>query len=246
MRTVAVIQARMGSTRLPGKVLEMIGHRPLVLWTVAAAAASEGVDGVVVATSTDPADDPLAALMQATGVPTHRGPVHDVLTRVWEAAAPLGPEFVVRATADNPFMDPTVVARQLRLCIDEGFDYVGTGGWPIGIAAEVARARALAEAYAEAREPAEREHVMPFLYTRPVRYRIGSAPPELPVPDARFTVDTDADLAFAREVAARLGPVRTCTLGQLGVILEAEPELARINRDVRQKGWQEVEQRWNP
>ena len=243
MRTVVVVQARMGSTRLPGKVLELIGDRPLVLWTVAAAQAVEGVERVIVAISTHADDDPLAALLAAHGVQVHRGSVHDVLARVWEAAEPLAPDIVVRATADNPFMDPTVVERQLRRCVEGGFDYVGTAGWPLGIAAEAARASALAEAYAEAREPAEREHVMPFLYARPERYRIGSAPPDGLVPEARFTVDTAADLAFARQIAARLGPVSTCTLGQLGAILNAEPALAQINREVRQKSWQEVEQR---
>jgi spore coat polysaccharide biosynthesis protein SpsF (cytidylyltransferase family) len=243
VRTVAVIQARMGSTRLPGKVLERIGERPLVLWTVAAARAVEGVDHVIVATTVEPADDPLVSLLAEHGVPVHRGPVHDVLTRVWEAAAAEAPDIVVRATADNPFMDPTVVARQLRRCVEDGFDYVGTAGWPLGIAAEVARATALAEACAEARDPAEREHVMPFLYARPERYRIGAVAPDGPLPDARFTVDTAADLRFARQIAARLGAVSTCTLDQLRSILDAEPDLARINRDVRQKPWQEVEQR---
>ncbi len=243
MRVVAVVQARMGSTRLPGKVLELIGDRPLVLWTVATARAIASVDQVVVATSTDRADDALARLLADHDVPVHRGPVLDVLTRVWEAAAPYEPDYVVRATADNPFMDPGVVTRQLRRCVDEEFDYVGTAGWPLGIAAEVARAESLAQAYREAHDPAEREHVMPFLYARPERFRIGTALPAGPVPDARFTVDTPSDLEFARQIAARLGPVGTCSLERLGAILEAEPALAEINRNVRQKAWQEVEQR---
>ena len=243
MPVVAVIQARMGSTRLPGKVLEPIGDRPLVLWTVAAAQAIDDVDSVVVATTTEHADDPLARLVAEHGVAVHRGPVRDVLARVWEAAAPHAPEYLVRATADNPFMDPTVVARQLRRCRDEGLDYVGTAGWPLGIAAEVARAGALAQAWAEAREPADREHVMPFLYAHPERFRIGEARPETPVPEARFTVDTPEDLEFARQIAARLGAVGICTLDRLAAILEAEPELAQINRGVRQRTWQEVEER---
>jgi spore coat polysaccharide biosynthesis protein SpsF len=242
MRTIAVVQARMGSTRLPGKVIAVIGHRPLVLWTVAAARAIHGVDGVVVATTVEPADDPLVDLLVANGIDHHRGSVHDVLTRSWEAVRAQAPDFIVRATADNPFMDPRVVGRQLRRCMDDGLDYVGIAGWPLGIAAEVASAGALSAAVAEAIDPAEREHVMPFIYARPDRFRLGTSPPAEPPPDGRFTVDTAEDLAFARAIAARLGPVETCTIEGLGRIIADDPELLSINAGVRQKPWQEAEQ----
>jgi spore coat polysaccharide biosynthesis protein SpsF (cytidylyltransferase family) len=242
MRITAVVQARMGSTRLPGKVLMPIGRRPLALWTVAAAAAIEGVDDVIVATTVDPADDPLVRLLEDEGIACHRGSVHDVLTRTWEAIEPSAPDLVVRATADNPFMDPAVVGGQVRRCLDGEFDYVGTAGWPLGIAAEVARVGALGDAFREAREPAEREHVMPFIYARPTRYRIGSAPPAVPVPDGRFTVDTPEDLEFVRAIAERLGADETVSIERLRAIVAAEPGLVAINAGVRQKGWQEAEQ----
>ena len=238
---VAVVQARMGSTRLPGKVLANIGYRPLALWTGAAATAVAGVEHVVVATTTEAADDPLAALMEARGVPVHRGPVQDVLTRVQDAAVAFEPELVVRATADNPFMDPAIVSAQVGRCREGGFDYVGPAGWPLGIAAEVAASSALEAACREATDPAEREHVMPFIYNRPERFRIGNLPHTGGVPDARFTIDTMEDLAFARAVVARLGSSGAVSLADLARVLEAEPELADINRDVRQKGWHEVE-----
>ena len=242
MRITAVVQARMGSTRLPGKVLMPIGRRPLVLWTVAAAAAIEGVDRVIVATTVDPSDDPLVRLLEAEGIACHRGSVHDVLTRTWDAIGPSAPDLVVRATADNPFMDPAVVGAQVRRCLDGGFDYVGTAGWPLGIAAEVARTAALGDAFREAREPAEREHVMPFIYARPERYRIGSAQPAMPLPDGRFTVDTPEDLEFVRAIAERLGADETVSIERLRAIVTAEPELVAINAGVRQKGWQEAEE----
>jgi len=243
MRTVAVIQARMGSTRLPGKTLIAIGHRPLLMWTVAAARAASGIGNVVVATTTEPDDDAIAELLTTEGVDHYRGSVRDVLTRTWEAVRPYRPDMVVRATADNPFMDPQVVGAQLRRCIDGAFDYVGTAGWPLGIAAEVARADALESAVRESTDPAEREHVMPFIYARPDRFSLGTMPPADPPPAARFTVDTAQDLAFAQAIALRLGPVDTCTVGQLRAIVQAEPELLTINADVRQKAWQEIQQR---
>ncbi len=231
----------MGSTRLPGKVLAIIGHRPLVLWTVAAAEAIPGVDRVVVATTYEPSDDALVELLDANGVGCHRGSVLDVLTRTWDAVRRHEPDVVIRATADNPFMDPEVVGAQLRRCVEGPFDYVGTDGWPLGIAAEAARASALDHAFREATDPAEREHVMPFIYARPERFRLGSAPPTVPPPLGRFTVDTADDLLFARAIAARLGPVDTCRIDQLAAILATEPELATINASVRQKTWQEAQ-----
>ena len=241
MKTTAVVQARMGSTRLPGKVLAQIGHRPLILWAVAAARAIPGVERIVVATTTEADDDPLVALLAVERIDHYRGSVHDVLTRTWDAVRPDEPDLVVRATADNPFMDPQAVGGQLRRCIDGRFDYVGTAGWPLGIAAEVARAAALEDAVREATDPAEREHVMPFIYARPDRYRLGTAPPDAPPPDGRFTVDTPEDLAFVRAIALRLGPVETCGIDQLRTIMADEPELLAINAGVRQKPWQEAQ-----
>ena len=241
MPVVAVVQARMGSTRLPGKVLCEIDGRPLILWTLDALKAVADLEIIVAAVTEEPADDQLVAVIAAAGYTVHRGPTRDVLTRCWEAVAPHAPEFVVRATADNPFVDPRVVADQLERAMADGFDYVGTAGWPLGIAAEVARADAMSAAYREAIDPAEREHVMPFLYARPERFRIGSAPPSRPPPPGRFTVDTSEDLAFVRAIAVRLGSVRPVSVDELARIVAAEPALLDLNRDVRQKPWQEAE-----
>lgn len=245
MVAVGVIQARMGSTRLPGKVLEPIGHRPLVLWTLAAMRSVRGVGSVVVATSHERADDPLVEVLASAGADVHRGPVDDVLTRCWQAVAPLSPDFVVRQTADNPFLDPEVVAAQLRLAIDERLDYVGIAGWPLGIAGEVASWHAFDAAFREATDPAEREHVMPFIYNRPERFRVEAlspaGPPSAdPPPAGRFTVDTPEDLEFARAIAERLGPLDHTSIGELRTILDDEPELARINAGIRQRTAREV------
>lgn len=240
MRVVAVVQARTGSTRLPGKVLMEIEGRPLYAWTLAAFRAVEAIDEVVLAVTDEGRDDDLAAAAARLG-PVHRGPVRDVLARVWGAAAPYAPELVVRGTADNPFPDPDVIARQIERCAEGPFDYVGTAGWPLGIAAEVARAEALAAAAREATTAAEREHVMPFLYTRPERFRIGALPGPADPAHSRYTVDTAEDLAFARELAAGLGHGPPARLAELEAIVAAAPELRRLNAAVRQRGWQEVE-----
>jgi spore coat polysaccharide biosynthesis protein SpsF len=240
-RVVAVIQARTGSSRLPGKVLADIAGLPLVVWTIRATLAVQGLDAVILATTEQPEDDELARLAGGL-VAVHRGSVHDVLTRVWEAAAPLDPAIVVRQTADNPFPDPAVVAMQVDALVEGGFDFVGNAGWPLGIAAEVARAGALQEACTEAVDPAEREHVMPFLYARPERYRIGrlAAPPAA---HPRYTVDTDADLALARILADRIGHEPPVSLAELEAVIAADPAIGGLNVGVRQKGWREVDER---
>lgn len=240
MRTVAVVQARMGSSRLPGKSLALIEGRPLVLWTVAAVERITGLDELVVAVPDEPADDPLVEVLVAHGKRVYRGPALDVLTRCWEAVVAWTPDAVIRQTADNPFPDPALMSSQVDRLADGGFDYVGTAGWPLGIVAEAARGEALEAAYTEAREPAEREHVMPFIYARPERFRIGALTPTSPPPPGRFTVDTDEDLAFARMIAARTG-TGTVSMADLGRILAAEPELLELNQAVRQKPWQEAQ-----
>lgn len=241
-RTVAVIQARMGSTRLPGKVLEKIGDRSLLAWTVDGVRAVPGLERVVVATTTEASDDPLAEAAAALGADVHRGPVRDVLTRCFEAVAPFEPDLVLRQTADNPFPDPTIAALQIEALVDGDLDYVGIAGWPIGIAAEVCRMDAFSAAMHEATAAADREHVMPYLYSHPDRFRIGTLPRPTPAPTGgerwRYTVDTPEDLALASALADRLGHAPPVSLTELEAIMAAEPALARLNAAVVQKSWQ--------
>ncbi len=241
-RIVAFIQARMGSTRLPGKVLEPIGDRSLLAWTVAGVQAIPGVSTVVVATTTEPQDDPLGDAATTLGAEVHRGPVLDVLTRCFDAVAPHAPDLVIRQTADNPFPDPSIAASQVEALREQGLDYVGIAGWPIGIAAEVCRMESLSAAMDEATAAADREHVTPYLYSHPERFRIGTVPRREPVAAGgdrwRYTVDTPADLELARALADRLGHGPPVRLAELEAIMAAEPELARLNAAVVQKPWQ--------
>jgi spore coat polysaccharide biosynthesis protein SpsF (cytidylyltransferase family) len=240
-RTVAVIQARTGSTRLPGKVFELLGGLPLYAWTVLAMTAIDGVDDVVLATTLEAGDDRLVDDAQTRfGIRIHRGSTDDVLRRIWDAVAPLEPDLVLRQTADNPFCDPGLMAAQRQRLLDTGADYVGHAGLPLGIGAEVARATALEVAEREAASPAEREHVMPFVYGHPDRFRIEALPDPPPFGHHRYTVDTAADLAFARAVAERLGHGPTVRLEELERVLAADPELGRMNATERQKAAQEA------
>jgi spore coat polysaccharide biosynthesis protein SpsF (cytidylyltransferase family) len=240
-RTIAVVQARMSSTRLPGKVLLDIGGKPLVLWVLDAVRAVPSVEVVVAAVTDEPDDDELIDVIGSAGYPIHRGPGRDVLTRCWEAVRPYDPTIVVRATSDTPFVDPLVIDDQVKRVVEHGWDYVGIAGWPVGIAGEAAQATAVRAAYEEATEDAEREHVMPFIYARPDRFRIGEARPTAPIPPGRFAVDTADDLAFIQAIAARLGPERPVVHAELLRIVTAEPDLLELNQDVVQKTWREAQ-----
>lgn len=235
----------MGSTRLPGKVLEPLGDRSLLAWTMDGVRAIPGLATVVVATTTEPGDDALAQAAAALGAEVHRGPVHDVLTRCYEAVAPFEPDFVVRQTADNPFPDPSIAAAQVEALVAGELDYIGIAGWPIGIAAEVVRMQAFSVAMGEATEAADREHVMPYLYSHPDQFRIGALPRPTPVPVGgerwRYTVDTPEDLELAGALAERLGHGPPVRLDELEAIMAAEPNLARLNANVVQKPWQSAQ-----
>jgi len=166
MKTVAIIQARMGSTRLPGKVLADLAGQPVLAWVVRAARAATGVDDVWVATSTAAADDAVVAWCKANGVPVHRGSEDDVLDRYVGAAKASGANVVVRLTADCPLLDPAVIAQTIRLRAMTGVAYasnVDPPTWPDGLDCEVLTADTLVTAAAEATRASDREHVTPFV-----------------------------------------------------------------------------------
>ena len=241
-RTVAVVQARMGSTRLPGKVLEDLGGRPLLALVLARVGRAAGIDEVAVATSTLPGDDPVADLARQSGVRVVRGSEQDVLERYATAATELEADLVVRITADCPLVDPAVIGQLLALRGAEDFDLAGvlTGTvpadgrrhFPDGLDAEVLRASVLAEAAREATAAYDREHVTPFIKTRPQRFRLGALEAEQDLGDERWTVDHAADLAFVRALVTRLRDPESAGLADILAVLAAVPELRALNAAV--------------
>jgi spore coat polysaccharide biosynthesis protein SpsF len=199
-----VLQARMGSTRLPGKVLADVAGTSVLERCVRRLLAS-GAGPVVVATTGLPADDQIASAAAALGVLLVRGPVDDVLARYVQAASGwTGP--VVRATADNPLVDIEAPARVLQ-ALRAGADYVVESGLPVGAAVEGMTVEALRQAGARATDAYDREHVTPWIRRGGTRgpVRTLDAPPDLARPDLRFTVDTLDDLAHVRRVVAAAG-----------------------------------------
>ncbi|MCA2179886.1 glycosyltransferase family protein [Nonomuraea glycinis] len=242
MRIVGIIQARMGSTRLPGKVLRDLGGRSVLGWVVRAVRESQAVDELVVATTTRAADDAVAAECLALGVPCHRGPVDDVLTRFVQVMAGLTGDAVMRFTADCPLLDPAIIreAAQVYRALP-GLDYLSTGlagTLPRGLDVEIVGLAALRRADQEA-DAYHRTHVTSYVYSHPGDARLlGLAYPP-GAADLRVTLDTQEDWQLISRVVGELGdgcvPMRT-----LVDWLRARPEVCRLNAHIAQKHLQDA------
>lgn len=210
-RPIVVVQARIGSRRLPGKVLADVCGRPLLARLLERLATTRLAAGLVVATSARGVDDPVAGLCAGLGVDVVRGPEDDVLARFVQAADATGAPALARLSADSPLLDGAVVDRVVADFLRGGAELVENhtrAGWPVGTAVEVLTATALRRLDREATEPQHREHVTLFAYDHPGRFsvRYVEPPPELRRPSLRLCVDTAADLERVREIFSRFAP----------------------------------------
>ncbi len=204
---VAIVQARASSSRLPGKVLREILGRPMLALQLHRIELARRLDRIVVATSDDPSDEPIAALAKQCGVEVFRGALDDVLGRVHAAAERAGAEHVVRLTGDCPLTDPALIDRVVEAHLESSADYTSNTQprtFPDGLDVEVVRMRALTEADREAELPSEREHVTPFVYHRPERYLVHGVTHPIDLSKLRWVVDHAVDLEVVSEVFARL------------------------------------------
>lgn len=259
-KIVAIVQARYASSRLPGKVLLPIAGEPMLVRVVERARRAALLDQIVVATTTDRADDPLVELCTQRGYAYTRGSMFDVLDRYYQSALQVQADVIVRITADCPLIDPLEIDRTVSAFLQSGADFAANRlpppwkrTFPIGLDTEVCSFSALEEAYREARQPYEREHVMPYLYMNSTifdsrafdRFPAGDLPKgqfkvlyvnyEVDYGDVRLTVDTAEDLALINEIFARFNG--RDDFGWLDVIdlLEREPQLRILNANVAHK-----------
>ena len=241
MKTVAIIQARMTSTRLPGKVLREVLGKPLLGYQIERVRRCRTVDETVLATTTNETDDPVAAFAGENGLRFWRGSEEDVLSRFAGAAEMAGADIVVRLTADCPLIDPELVDGVVSTLVesDPPLDYVSNSGndtLPAGLDAEVLRASALMASHREATARQEREHVTPFIYNHPERFACLTLRHEPPIEGQRWTVDQPEDFELVRRIIEALYP-RNPDFGYRDVLalLEAHPDWMEINRVVAAK-----------
>ena len=210
MEILTILQARMSSSRLPGKVLRPVLGQPMMGRQIERLRRSALLGRLAVATSTDPGDQAIEDFARGAGCLVWRGSLHDVLGRYAGTLAALGPaDHVVRLTADCPLADWSVIDDCIGLHLESGADYTSDTvdrSYPRGLDVEVFKAALLPQIAAEAADPYEREHVTPFFYRRPERFRIAQLRQEAYQAHLRWTVDRPDDLAFVTRVYEALHP----------------------------------------
>lgn len=237
VRVNAVIQARLSSSRLPGKVLRPLGGRTVLSWVIRAAQRTHNLDAVILATSDDPSDDPVAAEAARCGAHVVRGPLDDVLARYVKAVDEHPCDAVVRLTADCPLHDPALIAQVVGMWLaDPALDHVSNvvvRRYPRGLDAELVREPVLREQDRVATGP-HREHVTSNIYTQPEVYRCGGVVPGVDNSDLRVTLDTEEDAKLLDGVVAALGD-DVPSWADVVALLRSRPDLVALNADVEQK-----------
>jgi len=246
-RNICIIQARMGSTRLPGKILNILGDRPL-LWHVAERARhAQLVDQVVIATTDSSDDEVIFSFCQEQKLTCYRGSVENVLSRYYHAAKGQGATTVVRVTGDCPLIDPATINACIEAFYKGRWDYLsnavpGERSYPRGLDVEVFTFTALEKAFLNAKEVIELEHVAPYIWQNKTgEFRISpivSAPPEL-ARSYRLTVDYPEDYAVMERIYLTLyKPGNIVSTKEVIAFLDNHPEVALINMH-REEHWEQ-------
>ena len=277
-KTIAIVQARMASSRLPDKVLLDIAGKSMLAWVVERTQRAQNLAEVIVATTTDPSDDAVQALCQERGYPVYRGSAFDVLDRYYQAARQHRADIVVRIIADCPLIDPGLIDEAVATYTgSEGsesraaspdallatpaspitsphspfpYDFVANRlpppwgrTYPVGLDIEVCSFSGLEQAWSEADQPHQREHVMPFFYEQPERFRIRLLNHKFNYGELRWTVDTPQDLELLRSIAAHFDGRDDFTWLEVLEFVKDNPGVAQINAFVQPKDYRDFDAR---
>ena len=239
-KIIAIVQARMGSTRLPGKVmLDLIG-KPMLFHELERVARSKCITSFVVATTNSPVDDVIVLLCKEYDWQYFRGNEHDVLDRYYQSAKQFGAEIVVRLTADCPLIDPVIVDSVIKKFlshlpdVDYASNFIPRRTFPRGLDTEVFSFNALEKSWNEDNNPAFREHVTQYILHNPEKFRITGTMNECDLSRLRWTVDTKEDFEFVNEVYSFFGDNHFSWYDVLNLI-DKKPELKDINAHIQQK-----------
>lgn len=242
MNVVAIVQARMSSTRLPGKVLKDLGGGTMLARVLKRLSRARLINSVLVATTDRQADDAIVEECRRHAFPVFRGDQDDVLDRYFRAAQLVKAEVVVRITSDCPLIDPEITDKTITAFLEAGPDYAANNfvrTYPRGLDTEVFSVKALAHAWQQARKPYERSHVTPYIYEHPANFKILTVTGDVDYSHHRWTVDTPEDLEFVRAIYSRFENNTGFLWRDVLALVEREPELADLNRFIEQKALHE-------
>lgn len=253
MRPVAIIQARMGSSRLPGKVLKPLLGRPMLWHIVQRLRFVNGILETVVATSDRPGDEPIRRFCREQGIPFFAGSEEDVLDRFYQAARTFEGDPLIRVTGDCPFVDPDLVGRLLDRYRAGGYDhfaiatgagaiFLAGGRFPDGLDAECFSFASLERAWREATDPADREHVTPYMWRNKFLFRCSHLTGEKDYSSCRWTVDNEDDFRLVEKIYEELyQETRPFLMADIHRFLSDHPDLASLNREyIGKEGYEEL------
>ncbi len=250
MKTVLIIQARMQSSRLPGKVLMPLSGKPMLEWVITRAEQSQVINDCMVATTVDAADDPIEHWCAENEVPVYRGSQFDVLDRYYHAAQQAGADVIIRVTADCPLIDPALIDRLFAFYVKEQADFAANRlpppwhrTYPIGLDAEIVSMDMLEMAWKNAEEKYEREHVMPWFYDTPGRCKVSILDNPEDYGMHRWTVDTPEDYAMMQTLFEKLPDPLAASWTDVLEIIRDNPELEMINASSHAKEMKVVDTR---
>lgn len=241
MKVVAIIQARMGSTRLPGKVMKIILGKPIILWDLERVFLSKLIDEIVVAIPHGNENDIIEDTIKEYNdkIIIMRGSEDDVLDRYYQAALQTDADVIVRITSDCPLIDTVVIDLVIEQFINKNCDYCTnslTRTYPRGLDTEVFSFKALTRAWNEAKEDYEREHVTPYIIENPERFILVNVLNDIDLSHLRWTLDTKEDFEFISAVYKKIYPKKQLFLmDDVLELLDREPGLIEINKHIEQK-----------
>jgi len=248
MKVVAIIQARMSSTRLPGKVLKLASGRTMLDRMLERVKKARTISEVVTATTTDPSDDSIARACKKLGVSVFRGSLQDVLDRFYQAARMHHADIIVRLTADCPLIDPALIDETVNALIQQKADFACnrlpppfSRTYPIGLDVEACTFKALEQAWRGADQKHEREHVLPYLYNVPGRFKVLQLNYTMDLGHLRWTLDTPEDLVLLRRVYRYFRGRNDFSWLEVLQLQQQQPALFAINERVQHKTYLESE-----
>lgn len=244
-KVVATIEARMTSTRLPGKVLLEIGGKPALAYMINRIKRSRLVDDIVVATTVNDSDDPIIDLCNKLGCKYFRGSEEDVLLRVLEAAKSVNADIIVELTGDCPFIDPDIIDKVIELYFSGDYDYASNiveRSFPDGFDTQVFSVQSLEKVSRLTDDPIDRVHVSCYFYNHPQKFKLANliADQDSTWPDLRLTIDEPADYQLLKLINEKLQDRKGMfSVNEVISLLKQEPELVELNKHVRAKELQD-------